>query len=145
MFLLRLAVPLLLVPWFLADAGSVSSQEGHTVTVRITDSGYLPAAVTVRHGDVLRFVQTDVRSHNVEFHQAPDGARMVPEYVLPPHLTAAVAEGPPLRIGPFMYSPGETYEVPIDEYLPEGAYVFGCSRHAAWRGVLVVEDFDDLP
>jgi len=146
MFLFRLAIPLLFLPWFVADASPSNSREtGHTVTVRITDSGYLPASVTVRHGDLLRFVQMDVRAHNVEFHRAPAGARMVPEYVLPPDLITTAAEGPPLRIGPFLYSPGETYELPIDEYLPEGAYIFGCSHHAGWRGMLVVEDFDDLP
>lgn len=149
MFLIRLAVPLLLLPWSAAAGDPVNVQspgEGQTVTVMITDSGYSPAAVTVQHGDVIRFVQMDVRSHNVEFHAAPAGARMVPEYAPSGDLSSNAATArPPLRIGPFLLNPGETYEVRIDEYLPEGAYIFGCSNHDGWRGMLVVEDFDDLP
>ena len=149
MLFIRLAVPLLLLPWSAAVGDPVnvrSPGEGQTVTVMITDSGYSPAAVTVRHGDVLRFVQMDVRSHNVEFRGAPRGARMVPEHVPPLDPSVKVPTAlPPLRIGPYLHSPGETYEVPIDQYMPEGAYLFGCSSHDGWRGVLVVEDFDDLP
>jgi plastocyanin len=107
----------------------------------ITSSGYDPATVTVRHGDVVRFVQMDVPAHNIEFHSAPEGARMAPRYrARASDLNVLRPTSPPARVGPFLVGEGRTYEIRIGEDMPEGVYEFGCSRHTKWRGLMVVED-----
>ena len=113
------------------------------VTVMITSSGYDPATVTVTHGDVVRFVQMDVPAHNIEFHSAPEGARMAPRYRAVSNLDVLRPTSPPARVGPFLIGEGRTYEIRIGEDMPQGVYEFGCSRHTKWRGLIVVEDEDD--
>ncbi len=142
----------LAIPWLAGMNGQPGQEfdlglvgpEPTTFTVAITQTGYHPATLTVRHGDVVRFVQVDgERVHNVEFFAVPEGTRMVPEYLPPvggPETGAAV-----LRVGPDLLGPGQAYEVVIGEDLPEGAYSFGCSRHEKMRGLLVVWNFEELP
>ncbi len=150
--MVRLSIAALTVPWLAGGQGQVGeaypgNSEPVTVTVAITETGYHPSTLTVRHGDVIRFVQMDgERVHNVEFFGVPAGARMVPEYVPPVGAgESGFATEPPLRVGPELLGPGQAYEVVVGEHLPEGAYSFGCSRHEKMRGLLVVWDFDELP
>jgi len=109
--------------------------------VTITSAGYDPPNLTVRHGDVVRFVQMDVPAHNIEFHTAPAGARMAPEYLGPVgDVEVLRPTSPTARVGPYLIGEGRAYEIRIGEDMPEGVYEFGCSRHANWRGVMVVDD-----
>ncbi len=152
MGILHLSIAALVVPWLVGGQGQVDeaypgNPEPVTVTVVITETGYHPSTLTVRPGDVIRFVQMDgLRVHNVEFFGVPAGARMVPEYVPPVgDAGSGTPDLPPLRVGPDLFGPGHAYEVVIGEHLPEGAYSFGCSRHEKMRGLLVVWDFEELP
>jgi plastocyanin len=135
--------PLFVLPVFLLPIGPDPAPPvtPETHTVEITHDGYAPAALMVRHGDIIRFVQRDAPAHNIEFHRTPAGTALAPAYegpisdleVFRPAATTA-------RIGPFLIGEGRTYEIRIGEEMPEGAYVFGCSRHAKWRGSLVIND-----
>ncbi len=148
----RLSIAALAFPWLAGFDGQpgqeyLDSPEPVIFTVAITATGYHPSTLTVRHGDVIRFVQMDgARVHNVEFFGVPAGTRMAPDYV--PSVGdpgSASEELPPLRVGPDLFGPGQAYEVQVGEHLPEGAYSFGCSRHEKMRGLLVVWDFEKLP
>ncbi len=152
MGLVRLPIAALAVSWLTGFDGQTGQRylvnpEPVTVTVVITETGYRPSTLTVRHGDVIRFVQMDgQRVHNVEFFGVPAGAQMVPEYVPPVgEAERAFEVPPPLRVGPDLSGPGQAYEVVVGEHLPEGAYSFGCSRHEKMRGLLVVWDFEGRP
>lgn len=140
----HLRTPLMFLPVFLLPAagwGPTPPTAGESHTIEIRSDGYHPAALAVKHGDVVRFVQMDGPAHNIEFHGTPIGARLAPEYigsisdleVIRPSATTA-------RTGPFLIGVGRTYEIQIGEEMPEGAYIFGCSRHTGWRGSMVVID-----
>ena len=112
---------------------------GSTIVVEITDDGFRPATVTVRRGDVVRFLQHSAMPHNVEFLRAPEGARIGAE-----RTPVAIGDGaptalPPLRLGPYLLGLGEVYDLPIDEFMAEGVYEYRCSSHD-YRGLLVVVD-----
>lgn len=149
MTLSHLAGALLFLPLLVGpESRPLSESPGapQHVTVMITSSGYDPATVTVRHGDLVRFVQMDVLAHNIEFHRAPDGASMAPRYqATVSNIEVLRAISPTARVGPFLIGEGRTYEIRIGEDMPEGDYEFGCSRHTKWRGLMVVEDAEALP
>jgi plastocyanin len=87
------------------------------VIVRMVDKSatayvFEPESVTVVPGQTIRFVQTGVVPHNVEFRDGPDG-------------TALGADA----MGPFLLSAGETYEVIIDERFAIGTHKYVCTPH----------------
>lgn len=129
-------LPLVFSPQSPAD---VDLDPPQYVSVSIASSGYEPATVVVRPGDIVRFVQEDGRAHNVEFQRAPDGAALASEYVAPPGdidvLRPAVSTA---RVGPMLIGEGRVYEIRIGAEMPEGEYLFGCSHHSKWRGRLFV-------
>lgn len=150
MTLAQLAVPIVSLPLLLfperPGIGDDLDEASRYVDVTITSAGYSPPAVTARHGDVVRFVQEHTLAHNIEFHDAPEGARFAGEYdaargdieVL--RSTSSIA-----RVGPMLIGMGRVYEIRIGEEMPPGKYVFGCSHHGRWRGTLVVQEAEPRP
>ncbi|MBK6424413.1 MAG: cupredoxin domain-containing protein [Gemmatimonadetes bacterium] len=102
---------------------------GRVIVVKMTDVSateyrYEPASVTVTAGDTVRFTQTGVMPHNVDFKAAPPAA------------TLGVA-----KTGPFLTKAGQTYDLVIDGRFPAGAYQFACTPHEAlgMKGTLTVQ------
>ncbi len=99
------------------------------VDISPTEFEYRPAHVTVTPGSVLRFVQTGVMPHNVDWRAGPPGADFGAS-----------------RLGPFLIQPGTVYEVAIDDRFPAGDYAFVCTPHEfmGMKGTMtVVSDESD--
>lgn len=101
--------------------GSVTPDEGREVVeVRMvtTNNGasgvFEPANVTVRRGDVIRWIQADSKAaHNVSFSMAqgnPAGFQAPPD-------------------GPYLTTEGQTYELKVD--WEPGTYNYVCVPHMA--------------
>lgn len=91
-----------------------------TVEVRMVDKSptefvFEPAEVTVRPGDVVRFVQTGVMPHNVEFRAVPEGVELAGD----------------VQMGRYLTRKGETYDLVIDERFGAGKYDYVCTPHSA--------------
>lgn len=83
-----------------------------TVDVRIENYAYVPATVTVRVGDTVRWVNAEKRtSHSILF-VGPGGSESDRLFA------------------------GETYERRFDR---AGRYVYTCGPHPEMRGVVIVE------
>lgn len=107
---------------------SSGAPKGRVVTVKMLDKSatefvFEPAQVTVNPGDVVRFVQTGIMPHNVEFRDVPDNA--------------ALGDA---KTGPYLTAPNQTYDVAIDERLPKGTYGFVCVPHESlgMKGSIIV-------
>lgn len=91
-----------------------------TYTVKMgSDNGNLvfqPATITVKHGDVVQWVNNKLSPHNVMF----DGKKMPAE-------EAQMA--PTFSHPQLMIKPGETYELAIPESLALGEYSYFCAPH----------------
>lgn len=101
---------------------------GRVVIVRMvelsaTEYRYQPTTVTASRGDTVRFLQTSAMPHNVEFTKTPPGAQLGPA-----------------KMGPFLITAGQTYDVVIDTRFPNGKYRIQCTPHFALGmiGVIVV-------
>lgn len=121
------------------ESGQVASD---TVTIKVVDFAFEPATVTVRPGDVVRFVNTNFTAHNVEFTKTPAETKLGEEYVVPVEQigTRAVIFPPP-RIGPYLTDEGEAYEFVITDAFAAGEYRYGCTPHGSMgmKGKLIVE------
>lgn len=90
---------------------------GQVIEIEMTMTGpdgnpaFVPAKVTAKQGDVLRFVNKD-NVHNVHFTKANN--------------PAAATLPPP---SPYLTQPGQTYELKVE--LPAGTYDYICDPHAA--------------
>ncbi len=84
-----------------------------------------PADITVRAGNVIRFVQEDIMPHNVEFKSVPKEAQI-----------------DDIRMGRFLLTKGEVYEIEIDERFEIGLYKYVCTPHAplGMVGTITVTD-----
>lgn len=145
-----LAIPIMWLPLLLSPdvpgLDGTSAAPPRHLTVTITSTGYSPSTLTVRHGDVVRFVQQHAWAHNIEFHRAPRGAGFSSKYQAPEgDIEVLRSTSPTARVGPMLIGLGRVYEVRIGEEMPAGEYVFGCSRHSKWRGHLVVDDAPSRP
>lgn len=99
------------------------------VVVRMLDKSptsyaFEPSLITVTRGQTIRFVQQGAVPHNVEFKGTPAGARL--------------GDG---RMGPFLTSKGEAYELRVDDRFSAGTYDYVCTPHAAMgmKGTIVVD------
>lgn len=126
--------------------GTALAQEPDTddgvVTIEMVDFAFEPAEVTVRPGDVVRFVQASSSPHNVEFAGTPDGTKLGDEYVVPvEEIGTRAATFPPPRMGPYLTAEGETYEFVVNDAFPAGEYRYLCTPHEAMgmKGKLIVE------
>lgn len=93
------------------------------VDISATEFAFSPAKITVRAGDVVRFTQTKVNGHNVEFKTMPAGVDLGDA-----------------RMGPFMMTAEQVYEVKIDARFKPGAYGYVCTPHElmGMKGEIVV-------
>ena len=113
--------------------------EAGVVVIEMLDFGFKPAKVTVRPGDVVRFVNTTNTPHNVEFRDVPEGVRFGAAYEAPVEGSAVpVAAGgaraaPPTpdRMGPYLLHKGDTYEFSITDDFVGGVYDYVCTPHEA--------------
>ncbi len=64
-----------------------------TVDLSPTQYRFKPADITVQPGDTIRWLQTSNVPHNIEFKQVPGGTKLGSQ-----------------RVGPYLVSPGQTYE-----------------------------------
>lgn len=108
-----------------SDMPAEAPATGNVVEVKMVTDGagnyFDPATVTVKRGDVLRFVLVS-GVHNVSFPADKNpGAASLPE------------------ASPFLQLPGQTHEITVD--FPAGEYEFQCDPHAVlgMTGNLTVE------
>jgi len=132
-----------LVPWVFAaccvssGAGPAAAQAVHIVRLEVDAARevyrFVPAVVTVRPGDVLRFRVSSGAPHNVTFEA--EG--------LPPGVREALDGAMPDRIGdlsgPVLDRAGAEYRIVVPA-LPPGRYPFFCTPHRVYdmRGELIV-------
>ncbi|MBI4500865.1 MAG: hypothetical protein HY700_06855 [Gemmatimonadetes bacterium] len=96
-----------------------------TIIVRAVDRSatlhrFQPADITVQPGDTVRWLQTTDIPHNVEFKQVPEATNLGSQ-----------------RVGPYLVSPGQTYEIVVDGRFACGACTTTCvrrMRHWGWSG-----------
>ena len=93
------------------------------VDVSSTQFAFSPAKITVKRGDVIRFTQTRVNAHNIEFKGFPAGVDLGD-----------------IRVGPYMMTPGQVYEVKVDARFAPGTYDYVCTPHESMgmKGQIVV-------
>ena len=93
------------------------------VELSATSYRFQPATVTANPGDTVRFVQGSAMPHNVEFTKTPAGAQLGST-----------------KLGPYLTTSGQTYDVVIDTRFPGGQYRYMCTPHFAlgMLGVIVV-------
>jgi plastocyanin len=95
-----------------------ASAETYTVKMG-SDNGSLvfqPATITVKHGDVVQWVNNKLPPHNVMFDDKKVPAEEAPK--------ASALSHPQLMI-----KPGETYELAITDNLTLGEYDYYCAPH----------------
>ena len=112
-----IVLPALLPALFLISSDVRAQESSNVVVVEMVDTSptafvFEPANITVRPGDVVRFEQTGMTPHNVEFQDPPSGAGIVE-----------------ILMGPYLVNPGATYEVMIDDRFVAGLYTFVCTPH----------------
>lgn len=122
---------LLGLPW------ELQAQARHVVRIEDAsdedESGYSPATITARRGDVVVFRAGGKKRHSISFERSiPDGAR------------AALNAAMPDRVGDLagpMLAPGTEYRIVVPASLPAGRYRFFCLPHRAYDevGWLIVE------
>ncbi len=119
MILRSIAIPIVVSAGvlFVLPIEDRASTQGNVVIVKmvdksVTEFAFEPANVTVKRGDVIRFVQTSTTPHNVEFKDGPEGTDL---------------NGG--RVGPYLLAPDETYEVSIDSRFAKGVHRYVCTPH----------------
>lgn len=101
-----------------SDALAQVAESGpQMVVVKMVDKSsaqwrFEPAEVTVKPGDTVRFVLEDAVPHNVEFKKVPKGTKL--------------GEA---RMGPFLMTKGETYDIVIDGRFAAGIHEYVCTPH----------------
>ncbi|MBW4549617.1 MAG: plastocyanin [Aphanocapsa sp. GSE-SYN-MK-11-07L] len=102
-----------------------------TYTIKMgSDSGNLafqPATLSVKHGDVVQWVNNKLPPHNMMI----DGAKL-------PDVSAELISS--LSHSQLMVKPGDSFQVTIPDALPAGEYAYFCAPHrgAGMAGKLVV-------
>ncbi|HXS23106.1 MAG TPA: plastocyanin/azurin family copper-binding protein [Gemmatimonadales bacterium] len=121
----------------LCPAQPASAQATHIVRLEVTPDQeiyrFVPARITVRPGDVVRFKVSSGGPHNVAFDPEP----------LTPEGRGALNAAMPNRSGdlsgPVLDRPDAEYRIVVPA-LPPGHYGFFCTPHRAYdmRGELIV-------
>ncbi len=94
-----------------------TADDANIVVVKMIDQStavwrFEPADITVRAGDVIRFVQEDIVPHNVEFKSFP-----------------TEAEIEEISMGRFLLTKGDVYEIKVDGRFEKGLYKYVCTPH----------------
>ena len=92
------------------STAQLSAQEVHVVKmvdISTTEFAFEPAEITVKPGDVIRWEQTVVTPHNVEFREGPFAGTM----------------------SEFLMTPGQTYEFTIAPGTAPGSFKYLCTPH----------------
>lgn len=119
-------------PWIRVSTAAAHppGDDPQVINVEMVDEGggqwrFEPASIEARPGDIVRFTQTDVVPHNVQFKGSSTDADL-----------GGVA------MGPFLTHKGETYDVVIDGRFVPGTYHFVCTPHEmlGMKGTLVVRE-----
>lgn len=110
-----------------------SDAEPKVFAVRMVDKSptefvFEPSVITVSPGYIVRFVQSGIQPHNVEFREGP----------------APTIPGAP-KMGPFLIARGATYDIVIGDDVATGTYEFVCTPHQAlgMTGTLIVVGVDE--
>jgi plastocyanin len=105
-----------------------AQSKSHLILVKMVDApnaqfAFQPSEIAAQRGDTVRFVQASTAPHNVAFRKSPKGAK----------LGAA-------STGPYLITPGQSYDLVIDQRFPDGTYNFVCDPHegVGMRGTLTV-------
>lgn len=100
----------------------------HLIVVKMSDApggqfAFQPAAISAQRGDTVRFVQASSAPHDVDFKKIPKGAKLGPE-----------------SVGPYVMTPGQSYDLVIDGRFVDGVYEFVCDPHESvgMHGTLTV-------
>ena len=110
------------------SAAPASRSTGRVVVVQMigdaTGFRFLPATVTVKKGDRVRWVMASGAPHNVAFwpDSIPAGAAK--------RLGAKMQKTMAPLTGPLLMATNESYEVSFDD-LPKGSYRYFCTPHLA--------------
>lgn len=113
-----------------ASTRTIAETETDIVVIQMIDKSatsyaFEPSLITVTPGQTIRFVQKGGVPHNVEFKTLPPGAQL-----------------DDARMGPFLMTRGEAYELRIDDRFSPGTYAFVCTPHQAMgmKGTIVVAE-----
>lgn len=140
----QLAAIIILLPGALPSEARGQEREGdggQVVRIEMVDFAFEPAEVKVQRGDTLRFVQMTNTPHNVEFRDVPAGSVFAEPGQYSSNGTGSSTKAAPPRMGPFLLTRGEVYEVVIDEHFVEGVFYYVCTPHVpmGMTGRIVVE------
>ncbi len=121
-----------------ATAGAPAPITGTTHEVRMVfennEYKFVPANITVKAGDGIRWIMVSGGPHNVAFDPA----------TIPAAAKSQLMANMPNQIselsGPMMINPNETYTISLAN-VPAGSYNYHCTPHLAMnmRGVITVE------
>jgi plastocyanin len=125
--------------WLIALMGTapLPTQKAHVVRLEVEPEReiyrFVPARVTVRAGDVVRFRVSSGAPHNITF----EGAQLAP--AVREALDAAMPNRTSDLSGPVLDRTGAEYRLVIPA-IPPGRYGFYCTPHRAYdmRGELIV-------
>ena len=121
-----------------AVAGTVAPITGTTHEVRMVfennEYKYVPANITVKAGDGIRWIMVSGAPHNVAFDPASVPAAVKPQLLA--NMPNQISE----LSGPMMINANDTYTVSFAN-VPAGTYNYFCTPHLAMnmRGVITVE------
>lgn len=121
-----------------AAAGTLAPITGTTHEVRMVfennEYKFVPANITVKAGDGIRWIMISGAPHNVAFDPASLPANVKPQ--LSANMPNQISE----LSSPMMINPNETYTISFAN-IPAGSYNYHCTPHLAMnmRGVITVE------
>jgi plastocyanin len=100
----------------------------HLIVVKMVDApsakfAFEPSAIAAQPGDTVRFVQASAAPHDIDFRKSPKGAKL-----------GSAANSP------YLITPGQTFDLVIDNRFPAGVYDFVCDPHESvgMHGTLTV-------
>lgn len=112
------------VAWSKAPAPAGKLIVVKMVDVSASQYKFEPATIVANAGDTVRFEQTAAMPHNVDFRETPAATKL--------------GEA---KVGPFLASPGEKYDVVIDGRFGAGVHNFVCTPHETMgmKGTLTIK------
>ena len=117
-----------------ADAAPPPAQHEVRMIMEGTTARFVPANLTIRSGDRIRFVTTSGGPHNVAF----DAAKIAD--AAEPRIAAGMPNQMSPLSGPFVINAGDSYTVTFTG-VPAGRYEYFCLPHMGMnmKGVITVQ------